>query len=93
MEKLTDQEQIRLDKMNELTQMGVDPFGERYDVTNRSAELKEKYESLTKEELSEKEIHVSLAGRIMTNRNQGKTGFMHIQDNDGKIQIYLKNQL
>jgi len=91
MEKLTDQEQTRLDKMNELTKMGIDPFGERYEVKNHSAELKAKYGDLSKEELAEKEISVSLAGRIMTNRNQGKMGFMHIQDNDGKIQIYLRS--
>jgi len=91
MEKLTDQEQIRLDKVNELIKMGVDPFGKRFEVENHSADLFEKYGNLSKEELAEMNISASVAGRIMTNRNQGKTGFMHIQDNDGKIQIYLKS--
>ena len=42
-----------------------------------------------KEELEEKQISVSVAGRIMTKRGKGKAGFMHIQDHDGQIQYYV----
>ena len=44
----------------------------------------------TKEELEEKNVTVKVAGRIMTKRRQGKAGFMHIQDLDGQIQIYVR---
>ncbi len=88
--KLTEQEQIRMEKMNKLKEMGVDPFGTRFIPENHSEELKEKYDSVSKEELAEMKIPAKVAGRIMTKRGKGKAGFMHIQDNDGQIQIYLR---
>lgn len=92
--RLSDQEQIRIDKMNELKELGVEPFGGRYLPENHSKELIEKYEEVSKEDLAEKEISVKIAGRIMTKRGKGKAGFMHIQDNDGQIQVYVrKDQL
>jgi lysyl-tRNA synthetase class 2 len=92
--RISDQEQIRIDKMAELKALGVEPFGGRFLPENHSEELKEKYENVTKEELAEQAIMVKVAGRIMTKRGKGKAGFMHIQDNDGQIQIYVrKDQL
>ena len=55
--------------------MGIDPFGKRYDRTTTSGKIVEAYENCTKEELQEKEVHVKVAGRIMTKRRQGKAGF------------------
>lgn len=92
--KLSEQEMIRIEKLKDLEALGVDPFGRKFDVTHHSQELKDTYEDVEKEELASKEISVSVAGRIMTKRGKGKAGFMHIQDNDGQIQIYLrKDQL
>lgn len=69
---------------------GIDPFGQRFDRTHLSKELKELYGDKTHDELEEAAITVKLAGRIMTNRRKGKAGFMHIQDRDGQIQIYVR---
>lgn len=92
--KLSEQEMIRLGKLKDLEDLGVNPFGERFDISNYSEELKKTYAEISKEEIAEKNIEVSVAGRIMTKRGKGKAGFMHIQDNDGQIQIYLrKDQL
>lgn len=92
--RISDQEQIRIDKMDELKALGVEPFGGRFLPEHHSAELIEKYESVSKEDLAEQAIKVKVAGRIMTKRGKGKAGFMHIQDNDGQIQIYVrKDQL
>jgi len=88
--KLTEQEQIRMEKMNRLKEMGVDPFGQRFIPENHSEALKEKYDTYSKEELADLKVSVKVAGRIMTKRGKGKAGFMHIQDNDGQIQIYLR---
>jgi len=88
---LTEQEMIRSDKMNELKNLGVNPFGEeKFIPKNHSDELKKLYDSFTKEELDEKDISATVAGRIMTKRGKGKAGFMHIQDAEGQIQIYLR---
>jgi lysyl-tRNA synthetase class 2 len=88
--RISDQEQIRIDKIQELKDMGVDPFGGRFLPENHSAELIAKYEEVSKEDLAEQGIMVKVAGRIMTKRGKGKAGFMHIQDNDGQIQIYVR---
>lgn len=87
---LTEQEQIRMEKMDRLREMGVDPFGTRFIPENHSVALKEKYDAYSKEELADMKSHAKVAGRIMTKRGKGKAGFMHIQDNDGQIQIYLR---
>ncbi|MCT4612958.1 MAG: lysine--tRNA ligase [Clostridia bacterium] len=91
--KYSEQELIRMEKIKMLEELGVDPFGHRFDVTDYSGVLHEKYEDTTKEELEEKQIEVSVAGRIMTKRGKGKAGFMHIQDNEGRIQIYLRKDM
>ena len=88
--KLTEQEQIRRNKMEDLRQKGIDPFGSRFERTENSQTLKEKYASYSKEELHEMNKTAKVAGRIMTKRCKGKVGFMHIQDRYGQLQIYLR---
>ena len=93
MEKLTEQEVIRRQKMEDLRAMGIEPFGHAYQRTHKSGEIRAAYEDCTKEELEEKDLTVKIAGRIMTKRRQGKAGFMHIQDIDGQIQIYVRKDV
>ncbi len=89
-EELNDQLQVRRDKMKAIQESGRDPFGSRFDRTHTAAQVKEQYSDLSKEELEEKEVQVTVAGRIMTKRGKGKAGFAHIQDVSGKIQIYVR---
>lgn len=93
MREFTEQEMVRRNKVAELIEMGIDPFGSRFDVDSNSQEIKEKYSEMTKEELHEVEIPVVIAGRIMTRRRKGKVGFMHIQDKYGQIQIYVRKDM
>ena len=88
--EFTEQELVRREKLKELEEKGINPFGNRFNVTTNSKEIKEKYANMTKEELHEIEIPVVIAGRIMTKRGKGKVGFMHIQDKYGQIQIYIR---
>ena len=87
---LTDQEQVRREKLKFLEEKGIAPFGHRYDRTHKSGQIKAEYEQFSKEELEEKHVEVKVAGRIMTKRMMGKAGFMHIQDLDGQIQVYVR---
>lgn len=87
---LTDQEQVRREKLKFLEEKGIAPFGHRYDRTHKSGQIKAEYEQYSKEELEEKQTDVKVAGRIMTKRMMGKAGFMHIQDLDGQIQVYVR---
>ena len=91
--KLSEQEKVRRQKMQELSDMGIDPFGERYERTHTSSKIREEYDKYTREELEEMNVTVKIAGRIMTKRRQGKAGFMHIQDRDGLIQIYVRKDV
>lgn len=92
-QKLTEQERVRRQKMQDLKDMGIDPFGSAYKRTTTSGKIIAQYENKTKEELQELDVHVKIAGRIMTKRRQGKAGFMHIQDIDGQIQIYVRKDV
>jgi len=90
----TEQEQVRIEKLEKLREMGVNPFGsQKFIPENNSAEVKEKYGGFSKDELAEKNIPLTVAGRIMTKRGKGKAGFMHIQDIGGQIQIYVRKDL
>ena len=82
--------QIRRDKLDALRELGIDPFGTKFVRTNEAGKLMAAYADLTKEDLDEKEVEVSLAGRIMTKRAMGKASFAHIQDLSGRIQIYVR---
>ena len=91
--RLTEQEIVRRNKMQDLIDKGIDPFGSRYDRTATTKSIKEAYLDKTREELEEMHETVKIAGRIMTKRRQGKIGFMHIQDRYGQIQIFLRYDL
>lgn len=90
---LTEQELVRRQKMEELKEKGIAPFGQAYERTHKSGQIKGAYEGKEKEELEELDVKVRIAGRIMTKRRQGKAGFMHIQDIDGRIQIYVRKDV
>ena len=87
---LTEQDLVRRKKMNDLKEKGIDPFGKKFIRTANSKSIKDQYSSYEKEELEEMNISASVAGRIMTKRVKGKVGFMHIQDREGQIQIYVR---
>ncbi|MFD1778999.1 lysine--tRNA ligase [Fredinandcohnia salidurans] len=89
-EELNDQLIVRREKLHTLREMGVDPFGKRFERTHSTRELIDLYDGFTKEQLDEKEITVTIAGRIMTKRGKGKAGFTHIQDLTSQIQLYVR---
>lgn len=82
--KYNEQEQLRRDKLAELQKEGKDPF-DVYKVnrTHTSAQVKANYEEL------EGNV-VTVAGRIMSKRGQGKVVFSDIYDRDGKMQLFIK---
>lgn len=81
---------IRRDKLDELRGLGIDPFGKKYTRTHMAGDILGQYDGLSKEELEEKNVEVTVAGRIMAKRVMGKASFAHIQDLSGKIQIYVR---
>jgi len=89
-EELSDQLKVRREKLHNLREKGLDPFGKRFERTHQTEEIITVYNEFEKEELEEKEVSVTIAGRIMTKRGKGKAGFAHIQDLTGQIQIYVR---
>ena len=88
--EMNDQMRVRREKMENIREQGQDPFGERFERTANSKELHEKFDADTKEDLKEKGLTASVAGRMMTKRGKGKVGFAHLQDREGQIQIYVR---
>ncbi len=75
---------IRVDKLKHLKSIGKDPFEiEKVHVTHHSEEIKEGFEQLEGKE-------VTIAGRLMAKRGHGKAGFINIQDKEGLIQSYVR---
>lgn len=89
-EELNEQMQVRREKLATYYEQGIDPFGEKFNRTNAASELHELYEEYSKEDLAEKAISTTIAGRVMTKRGKGKVGFSHIQDASGQIQLYVR---
>src|SRR5690554_5126313 len=89
-EHLTEQQAIRRQKAADLREKEIDPFGSSFKRTHQTIDIIKNYEQYNKEELEEKNVTVTIAGRIVLKRGQGKAGFMHLQDRDGKIQVYVR---
>ena len=88
-ERLTDQELARREKLKRLEELGINPWGEAFERTDTSATCREKANGKANEKLEANPIHVTVAGRIMFLRKMGKASFVSIQDKFGKIQIYI----
>lgn len=89
-EELNEQVLVRRGKMDDMRTKGIDPFGDKFERTHMANDLQADYAEFTKEELEEKEVRVTVAGRIMTKRGKGKVSFTHIQDFSGQIQLYVR---
>jgi len=75
---------IRRDKLKHLQEIGKDPFKiEKVYVTHYSQQIIEDFEQLEGQ-------NATIAGRIMTKRGHGKASFINIQDKDGQIQVYVR---
>ena len=82
--QLIEQAQIRREKLAKLTAEGNNPYEKtKYEVTENSLSVKEKFAELEGKE-------VSIAGRLMSRRIMGKASFSHVSDRDGLIQIYVR---
>ncbi|MCH4211064.1 MAG: lysine--tRNA ligase [Bacilli bacterium] len=86
---LNDQEQARFDKLAKYQELGVDPFGSRFEWKDRIVDIRKNYGSLKAEELEEKPVTVIVAGRLMAIRRMGKASFVNLKDEYGSIQAWI----
>ena len=81
---LSEQSQIRLDKLNQLIEAGRSPYTlTRFDRSHLSDELVARYDELEGKP-------VSMAGRMISRRVMGKASFAHLLDRNGRFQIYVR---
>ena len=89
MREFTDQELIRREKANKIREMGIDPYGTRFDRTGWNNDIKEKYINISHDEFENITDEYIVAGRIMFIRKMGKASFFTIKDKTGPLQIYI----
>ena len=80
---------VRHEKLKKLREERIEPYPHRYEITHKAREILERHKKLKTGEEA-KSSRVSLAGRIMSKRGHGKSGFAHIMDGSGRVQIYTK---
>ena len=89
MREFTEQELVRREKAEKLRELGLDPFGQRFDRKDYAADIKEKYIDVEHDAFENMEDTATVAGRIMFIRRMGKASFFTIKDKSGSIQIYI----
>lgn len=88
---VSEQHEIRLEKLRELREMGENPYPYEFDVTHTSQYILEHPELIKQDEQDVGEVErVSVAGRIMTRRIMGGSTFFNLQDSKGEIQVYIR---
>jgi lysyl-tRNA synthetase class 2 len=82
----------RIEELDEIKKLGVNPYPYRFDVTRNSEQVLSGYNDPQNESETEeqKKKTVSVAGRIMAIRRMGKASFCHLKDEAGRIQIYIR---
>ena len=89
MREFTEQELVRREKAEKLRELGMDPFGHKFERNAYAAELKEKYADVEHDAFENMTDEAIVAGRIMFIRKMGKASFFTIKDRSGSIQIYI----
>lgn len=86
LQELSEQEELRRNKLTELKKLGIDPYpAEEFKVNVTAKDIKENYE---RDKLNYKDIR--FAGRIMSIRDMGKAAFTVLQDNTSRMQVYIR---
>ena len=85
MENKENQQQIRLNKLKKIRELGIDPYPYSYQISHTIPEIYKKSEELIKSQ-----ENISIAGRLLAVRGKGKASFANMQAQHTRIQIYLR---
>ena len=85
--------QQRKRKLQELKELGIDPYGGVFETTHSTSEVFRQYGEVSGEQLEAQPVEVTVAGRIVAWRSFGKAAFSHIQDSTGRIQLYFRKDI
>ena len=81
---------LRKDKLKQIEALGQSAYPYRYETTHSISQILDEFAPRTAQELEAPKISVSVAGRIMSIRVQGKAGFAHLQQGGKRLQIYVR---
>jgi lysyl-tRNA synthetase, class II len=81
---------LRQEKLKQIAALGQQTYPNQYTATHTIPEIRAKYGEATVETLEAERMNVSVAGRLMAIRGQGKAGFAHLQQNGERLQIYVR---
>jgi lysyl-tRNA synthetase class 2 len=82
-QNINELKKVRLEKLQELRDMGIDPFGGKYERSAMAQQIIDDFNALEGKS-------VKIAGRIMSKRRHGKAGFANLQDLSGRVQLYFR---
>ena len=89
MHEFSEQELVRREKLNKLKELGLDPFGQKFNRDSLAMDIKNKYQNVDHDDFENMTDEATVAGRIMFIRKMGKASFFTIKDRSGSIQIYI----
>ncbi len=81
---------LRQEKLNQIAALGQQTYPNSYKATHTIPEIRANYGETSAETLEAERVNVSVAGRLMAIRGQGKAGFAHLQQNGERLQIYVR---
>jgi lysyl-tRNA synthetase, class II len=82
--------ELRKEKLKQIEALGQQAYPYRYETTHTVPQIIEGYSAKTGPELESPRVNVSVAGRLMSIRVQGKAGFAHLQQGGQRLQIYVR---
>ncbi len=83
---VSEEHEVRVEKVKKLRELGIDPWPALKHASTTS-------DSLVKDFQESDEKLYTIVGRVMSIRLHGKAAFVHLQDKDGKIQTYIKQDV
>ncbi|HET60039.1 MAG TPA: lysine--tRNA ligase [Chloroflexi bacterium] len=87
--RLNELEKIRAEKINAMRETGIEPYPTRAERTHTTAQAKQAYEEIEGQS-GASPLAVTVTGRIRSIRTMGKICFAHIEDMDGRLQLFLR---
>ncbi len=75
---------IRREKLEKIRALGFQPFAYKFECSHNSQAILANYEALAEK------VEVKVAGRLMSIRKMGRASFSHLQDEQGRIQVYFQ---
>jgi lysyl-tRNA synthetase class 2 len=81
---------LRQEKLKQIEALGQSAYPNSFSATHTLPEIREKYDAASGEQFEAERVNVTVAGRIMAIRAQGKAGFAQLQQNGVRLQIYVR---